>query len=252
MKLRAVAKPPSAQTTGPHVSPEHEFEAAHGLPEPLPAGEKLLWQGSPDLRELARRAFHLRSLTIYFGALTAARVVAVLWQGGSTTDAAVAALWFAAMGAVALALVLVLAWLTARTTVYTLTDKRVVMRIGIVLSVTFNLPLRSLDAAGLKLHRDGIGDIPLTIGGSDRIAWFHLWPHARPWQVAKPQPMLRCVPDAQHLAGLLAQAWTAVRGASLAEVEAQPQATAPDVRMPRPARSATPGGLATDLLKASR
>ena len=35
-----------------------------------------------------------------------------------------------------------LAWLTSRNTVYTITNKRVVMRIGIVLSVTFNLPLR--------------------------------------------------------------------------------------------------------------
>jgi len=45
---------------------EHEFEAAPGLPEPLPATEKILWQGSPDWRLLGNEAFHLKTLSIYF------------------------------------------------------------------------------------------------------------------------------------------------------------------------------------------
>ena len=42
------------------TAPEHEFEAALGLPEPLPRGERLLWQGAPDWRVMAREAMHLR------------------------------------------------------------------------------------------------------------------------------------------------------------------------------------------------
>ena len=38
------------------LAEEHEFEAARGLPELLPAGERVLWQGSPDWRGLAREA----------------------------------------------------------------------------------------------------------------------------------------------------------------------------------------------------
>ena len=45
---------------------EHEFEAAPGLPEPLPRGERLLWQGRPDWRQLALHAFHVRKLAFYF------------------------------------------------------------------------------------------------------------------------------------------------------------------------------------------
>ena len=35
---------------------EHEFEAAPGLPEKLPQGERILWQGAPDALALARAA----------------------------------------------------------------------------------------------------------------------------------------------------------------------------------------------------
>ena len=44
---------------------EHEFEAAYGLPEPLPKGESILWQGAPDLADLAVRVFHLKKIAVY-------------------------------------------------------------------------------------------------------------------------------------------------------------------------------------------
>ncbi len=57
------------------------------------------------------------------------------------------------------------------------------MRIGIVLTITFNLPLSQIEAAGLHAHADGSGDIASACStGTDRIAYLHLWPHARPWQ----------------------------------------------------------------------
>ena len=72
--------------------------------------------------------------------------------------------------------------------------------------------MRRIASAGLKLHKDGHGNIPLTLGGSERIAVLHLWPHARPWRVTKPEPMLCCVPDAAHVAQVLQTAWTAAAG----------------------------------------
>jgi hypothetical protein len=38
-----------------HSSPEHEFEAQLGLPEKLPKGESILWQGAPDFKAVALR-----------------------------------------------------------------------------------------------------------------------------------------------------------------------------------------------------
>ena len=195
---------------------EHEFEAQRGLPEALPAGEKLLWQGSPDWKMLARHAFHVRKLATYFAAMVALRGAFVIGDGGSAVDALRSAVWPLALAALALSLVALLAWLSARAAVYTLTDKRVVMRIGIVLTLTFNLPYKRIAAAGLHLDAAGSGDLPLTLLPGDHIAWLHLWPHARPWKLARPEPMMRCVPDAQRVARLLSQAWSEATGLAVA------------------------------------
>ena len=191
---------------------EHEFEPQFGLPERLPAGERNLWQGSPDFRALARNAFHLRKLALYFSVLLVARAATVFGSGGSAGDTLNAMAWPVLLTALALASVTTLAWLTARTAVYTVTDQRVVMRIGIVLTLTFNLPLRSIESAALRAESGGSGDIVLKLAGGDRIAWLQLWPHARPWRLANPEPSLRCVPDAAAVAATLAQAWSSANG----------------------------------------
>lgn len=191
----------------------------------MPAGEKLLWQGSPDWKMLARRAFHVRKLAIYFAAMVALRAAFVIGDGGSAVDALRSAVWPMALATLALSLVALLAWLSARAAVYTLTDKRVVMRIGIVLTLTFNLPYKRIAAAGLHLDAVGSGDLPLTLLPGDHIAWLHLWPHARPWKLARPEPMLRCVPNAQRVARLLSQAWSEATGlaATAPAIEAAPR-----------------------------
>ena len=207
---------------------EHEFEAAHGLPEALPPGERMLWQGSPDWRVMARRVFHLRKLGVYFGALLVLRAALTLRSGATLTETITTSLGPLALASVGLGLVTLLAWLSARSAVYTITDKRVVMRVGIVLTLTFNLPLKRIAAAGLHLDAGGTGDLPLTLLGSDRIAFLHLWPHARPWRLVRPEPMLRSVPQAAQVARLLTEAWSRATGV----------ATAPTAPAGSPARPA--------------
>lgn len=193
---------------------EHEFEAAYGLPEPLPKGESILWQGAPDMKDLAVRVFHMKKLVVYFVVLMAVRGSYLYSQGADGLTIASGVLLVAALGLTAMGALGLLAWLTARTTAYTLTDQRVVMRIGIVLTLTFNLPLKRIETASLLLSDEGFGDIPLAISGSDRIGYINLWPHARPWRLANPEPMLRCIPQAQAFATQLQQAWSQATGKS--------------------------------------
>jgi hypothetical protein len=187
-------------------APEHEFEAQPGLPEPLPPGERLLWQGSPDWRVLAREAMHTRMLSVYFAVLLAWRGATVLANGGTALEAAEAVLWVLPLPVLAIAVLSGLAWLVARTSVYTVTDKRVVMRIGVVLGITFNLPYSQIESAGLRTHADGSGDLTLLLNDADRIAYVHLWPHARPWHLRRAEPMLRALPQARSVAALLSAA----------------------------------------------
>ena len=179
---------------------------------------------------LARRAFHLRKLAAYFGALLVLRVVFLVNDGAALTEALRSTLGPLALASLGLALVALMAWLSARSTVYTITDKRVVMRIGIVLTLTFNIPFKRIAAAGLHLDAGGSGDLPLTLLGTDRIAFLHLWPHARPWRLGRPEPMLRSVPQAALVARVLTEAWSQATGvaASAAAAPASPAQPAND------------------------
>jgi hypothetical protein len=205
---------------------EHELEPQYGLPERLPATEKILWQGSPDARALARSAFHLRKLALYFAALMALQAANVAADGASAADVLLALVWPAGLSALALLGVWTLAWLTARTAVYTVTDRRVVMRIGIVLTLTFNLPLRTIESAAMRQGSGGHGDIVLALKGPDHIAWLHLWPHARPWHLTRTQPMLRALPQVADVAALLQRAWSAQTGGAV-EALATPASNPP-------------------------
>ena len=189
----------------PHVG-EHDDEAQPGLPAPLPPGERLLWRGAPDWRVLAGRSFHLRKVAVYFGVLIVWRFVTALVDGGTLGTAAATTLWTVPLAGLAMGLIALLSWLVASNTVYTLTDRRVVMRVGVVLTVTFNLPLRRIEAARLHALPGGAGDIALVLHAEDRIGYIHLWPHARPWHFARTEPMLRALPDAAAVSRLLADA----------------------------------------------
>jgi len=214
---------------------EVEFEPQPGLPERLPAGEKMLWQGAPDPWHLTVRTLHWRKLAIYFAVLLVWRGGAAISEGAGLGEAlrGLGPLSFAF--GVALAILGTLGWLAARTAAYTLTDRRIVMRIGIVLSVSFNLPLTRIEAADLKPMRNGFGDLALASDPAVRIGWLHLWPHVRPWHVRRPQPSLRCIPEADKVAALLSSAWSQANAAP-----ARPAASAaPAARQPGSPRLAT-------------
>lgn len=191
---------------------EYEFEPQFGLPERLPSDEFIVWQGSPDIGALAASAFHIKKLVVYFILL----IVACAWPALEAQAGAMAVLqaikWIAPLSLLGLASVWLMAYMTSRATVYTLTNKRVVMRLGIVLTVTFNLPLKQIASSDVRLLEAGFGDITLALQGSDRIAWVHLWPSVRPWRISKPEPTLRAIADVQEVAVKLRDAWTQATG----------------------------------------
>lgn len=191
---------------------EHELEPQYGLPEALPANERLLWQGAPNWAALARTAFHVRKLAVYFGIIIALRITTVLLEGGGLEMAMISALWLSLLALTAIGILSGLAVIVARTTVYTITSRRVVMRIGMVLTVSFNLPFKRIVSAGLRLHSDGSGDIPLALMPEDQIGVVQLWPHVRPWRFARTEPMLRGLRQPEQVAKILTDAWAACVG----------------------------------------
>jgi hypothetical protein len=185
---------------------EFESEPVKGLPQRLPPGEVILWQGQPDWRSLAIRAFHVRKIAIYFGAILLWRIVAGFYDGQALSSMVVSNLGLPVMALAAIGIASLLAWLYARTSVFTVTNRRIVLRYGVALPWSVNLPYSTVESAGVSIHADNTADIPLTLSGTGRISYLHLWPFARPWAVNRPQPMLRSVPDGAEAARILAHA----------------------------------------------
>ncbi|MCL4127789.1 UNVERIFIED_CONTAM: hypothetical protein GTU68_038090 [Idotea baltica] len=184
---------------------DFKFEPVRGLPEALPGGEHILWQGSPAPLRLARDALGLTWVAGYFAVLTIWRV------GVSSTfvpmDQALAhGVPFVVVGALCCLLIYGLATMQARSAVYTLTNKRVAMRIGAALTMTLNLPYTQIGNAGLDVKKSGHGSLAFELIGDTRFSYLMTWPHVRPWYMSKTQPAFRSIPDAKNVAEIFANA----------------------------------------------
>ena len=196
---------------------EYEDEPIPGLPGRLPPGEVIVWQGAPDWRGVARGVFHTRLVAIWFIFVASMAFVA----GGTGVVGAATTLGVALLG---LGVIAVLARAQAKSTIYTLTNKRVVLRFGVALPKCVNVPLSLIGTADAKPAGAGIVDVSLTPTVRFPLAYLQMWPHARPWKFGSPQPMLRSVPDA--FVPLLADALKAADPARAAATPIAPPARA--------------------------
>lgn len=206
------------------------------LPADIPEGERVLWYGRPEWVSLARNAYRGDLVAAYFGALA-------IWNAVMDSEAGYMAAAEAigktlALGAVCLGLLGLLAWLSARTTLYVITSRRVVMKVGIALQIFFNIPYSQIASAALRKFNDGTGEIPLALAAGRRIAYMNLWPHARPFHMAHPQPALRSIPDAGDVAEILRQAMIAEAQTRLGVVTV----TAPDQAASNNTQTTYPSG----------
>ncbi|MEJ6393257.1 photosynthetic complex putative assembly protein PuhB [Gymnodinialimonas sp. 2305UL16-5] len=186
---------------------DFQTEPVRGLPESLPPGEHILWQGQPNWWALAKDALSLWWVAGYFAFLFAWRTV-----GGAATESwaqsATAASFFLVLGAIVCALLILVALIQAKASVYTITNRRVAMRIGAALTMTLNLPYKQVMNANLGLRKDGTGTIALEMHpeGGMTFSYLMTWPHVRPWKMAHTQPALRCINDAKEVAAILSEA----------------------------------------------
>jgi lipid-A-disaccharide synthase-like uncharacterized protein len=176
-----------------------------GLPELLPKGEVILWQGRPNWLRLTIESLNRWWVIGYFGLLVAWRLVTVIdyLPLGTAVSVSVPFLFVAAFVGLLLCSI---GYIQARSTVYTITNRRVVMRIGAALTMTLNLPFTKIDNAAVAKKRGGFGNIAFETSGNTKFSYFVLWPHARSWYFGKPQPTLKCIPDIEKVSSILGEA----------------------------------------------
>lgn len=184
---------------------DFKFEPVPGLPEALPKGEHILWQGRPNSLRLAKDAWKLNWVLGYF-------LVLAVWRVGvsSTTlpigSALAHGVPFLLAGIVTGLILYGLAVVQARSTIYTLTNKRVALRIGAALTMTLNLPYVQIANATVHTRKSGHGTLAFELMGETRLSYLMTWPHARPWRFARTEPALRSIPNVATVAQIFADA----------------------------------------------
>jgi hypothetical protein len=131
------------------------------------------------------------------------------------------------VGAVAIGILALLAKIVARTSVYSITSRRLVMRVGVALPITINIPFVALAGASLRNRKDGAGDIILELLPSHRISWIALWPHCGGWSFGRPKPMLRGIANAAAVAEILGNAVATSTGVGMSRSALGAESTMP-------------------------
>lgn len=180
-----------------------------GIDEPLPAGEDILWSGSPVTSAVARHVAHRRGWVVYIGVMAAL----LLWSAAGTVSAGdvLKLLVVPVLVLVAtLGMVQLFARATAKSSNYIITSRRVVLRVGIAFPIAINIPLRLIDNVGLRTFSDGSGELQLELSPSVKLAYIALWPHVETLRyLAAPRPKLRGLADPHAVGAVLQRALAA-------------------------------------------
>ena len=138
---------------------EYGNEPIAGLPGDLPEGEYVLWQASPGWESLAKRVFQVYTASLYFVVLIAGHATYRIVDGASVSVLTGTLAWQGALALTVIGILAFMAKLYAESTIYTITNRRLVIRSGVALPMIVNLPLTKVESAGLRRLRDGTGDI---------------------------------------------------------------------------------------------
>jgi hypothetical protein len=183
---------------------EYEGEPIEGLPEVLPEGESLIWQGRPTVGAMLKRVFFVPQLAAYFGLLIGGHTIYRLTESVPVAQVLGTLVWQSGLAATVLLLLIWLARAYAKSILYTLTTSRLVIRSGVALPMMVNIPIEQIISADLRVHRDGTGDIVLSASADRQLYWVLLWPNVSAWYSRPVRPCLRGLSDPDFAASAFA------------------------------------------------
>lgn len=167
----------------------------------LASGETVVWEGRPSMLGIVLRAFHLPVVAAYFAMLVVVGLVGLM-QGQVTAMTVVMPFL---TGLLTAALLCGLAAMVARSTRYLVTSDRIILRYGVALPRCLSIPFRQIASLSVSARRGDRGDVALGLKAGNHMPWSKLWPHARPWRLRRPEPMLRDIAGAGLLATQLSR-----------------------------------------------
>ncbi|MEM1081942.1 MAG: photosynthetic complex putative assembly protein PuhB [Pseudomonadota bacterium] len=176
------------------------------LPEALPEGEHVLMQCSPSSwRAFSRRVFQLYKIALYLLMIVAWVAISAYLEHSSLLPVLQSLAWTLPPALAVLGLIALLGRFYTRTTVYTITNQRIVIETGLSYTTYTNIPYSQVERADLKTFSDHTGEIELRVAG-ERMLYSMLWPSVRTFRLRRPVPVLRAIHYPETVASLLGQA----------------------------------------------
>ena len=221
-----------------HKDNDFDFEPIEGLPEKPPQGEEILWSGTPEKWQLGHQIFHTRLIMAFFAVLAISSIFSGINHGAGAGRIAFTFSTLLIVGGLVVGFAVVLGWLIAINTVYTITSQRLVIRHGITMPMAVNFPFTKVANAAAKIRHDGSGDISMALLDGNRVSIFAIWPHNRPWSWQGAAPAIKSVSNAPEVAKILSDALVA-NAATYGTAPARPKVV--QTRMQRGGRQVRTG-----------
>ena len=179
-----------------------KFEAPKNILDAIPNGESILWKGRPSLWGFSWNLFGLKWITLYLSMLSIVSV-ARFFASDFYTAFYVDFLPFFLSGIFASIILIGLAATQTYSTVYVITENRVIIKTGAALSFLISMPFKKIKEVNLQKRGASIGTISFELLSEKRVPYISCWPSVRPWKFKRTQPAFSCIGSVDEVATIL-------------------------------------------------
>ena len=179
-----------------------KFEVHKNILDAIPEGESILWQGKPSFWGFSWYFFGLKLLAFYLIILSvvfAARLTVTDFFTAFVVDF----LPFLLSGILTSCILMALAKIQSQSSVYIITENRVIIKSGAALSFLISMPFKKIKAVNLQKRKGSLGTISFELNSGKRVPYISCWPSVRPWRFKKTEPAFSCIENVDEVATIL-------------------------------------------------
>ena len=96
-----------------------------------------------------------------------------------------------------------LAGIQSQSSVYIITENRVIIKSGAALSFLISIPFKKIKAVNLQKRKGSLGTISFELSSGKRVPYISCWPSVRPWKLKNTEPAFSCIEDVDEVATIL-------------------------------------------------
>ena len=179
-----------------------KFEVHKNILDAIPEGESILWKGKPSFWGFSWYFFGLKLLAFYLIILSvvfAARLTVTDFFTAFVVDF----LPFLLSGILTSFILMALAKIQSQSSVYIITENRVIIKSGAALSFLISMPFKKIKAVNLQKRKGSLGTISFELNSGKRVPYISCWPSVRPWRFKKTEPAFSCIENVDEVATIL-------------------------------------------------